>query len=165
MIPKHISDYLGDFKVPYESCLRQAILSEEELPAGSAASGTCVVTPIMLEADGEKWMAVIPEKSRLDEAVVKRELGAKELRVLGESEVAGLFPECEPGSQPPFGRLYGLRVMVDASLAGEVTMVFSGGSRQEAIQMRYDDFRRRERPAELVLCHGCSTEHEAPIPS
>ena len=47
---------------------------------------------------------------------------------------------------PPFGRLYGLTTVVDASLAGGAEIVFVGNSRHEGVRMRYRDYEEIESP-------------------
>jgi Ala-tRNA(Pro) deacylase len=150
MIPKHIVDYLGDFRVPHH--LLEGLLVTEEVASTTPSLSRCVVQEVLLEADGEKCMAVLPAGERLDESAAKMGLGARELRILSQTDFAGLFPNCEPGAQPPFGRLYGLRVLVDSCLAAAESIVLPGGSHQSSIQMKYADYRRREKPAELDLC-------------
>jgi Ala-tRNA(Pro) deacylase len=59
-------------------------------------------------------------------------------------EVARIHPESEPGAVPPLGPLYGQRVFVDQAITRHDHVIFSAGSRGDAIRMRYGDF------AELV---------------
>jgi len=51
-----------------------------------------------------------------------------------------LFPDCEIGAVPPLGELYGLRVLVDESLAADKEITFNAGTHRDAIRMIYDDF-------------------------
>ena len=65
---------------------------------------------------------------------------------MSEAEFTSLFNDSESGAEPPFGSLYGVPVVVDKRLAKPGTMIVRAGSHQEAIEMRYQDFARLERP-------------------
>ena len=47
---------------------------------------------------------------------------------------------------PPLGPLYGQRVVVETSLAGNTQVVFNGGTYADAILMRYEDFEHLVHP-------------------
>ena len=47
---------------------------------------------------------------------------------------------------PPFGPLYGQRVVVDTRLTSCEEIVFNAGSHREAIRMRYADFEQLVQP-------------------
>ena len=57
-----------------------------------------------------------------------------------------LFPDCEVGTMPPLGNLYGLRVYVDTSLTLEPVIYFPAGLHREVVEMRYEDFERLIHP-------------------
>ena len=71
--------------------------------------------------------------------------GGKE-SYLEEGEFAPLFPDCEPGAEPPFGNLYGVPVVVDRALAQQPEIVLRAGNHEHVIRMRFADFRRLESP-------------------
>ena len=56
------------------------------------------------------------------------------------------FPDCEVGAEPPFGNLYNLPVYVSPLLSRE-RITFNGGSHEEAVQIRYDDFVALTKPS------------------
>ena len=60
--------------------------------------------------------------------------------------MAGLYPECEVGSMPPLGPLFGQRVFVDSRLAADLEIVFDAGTHADAIRMRFDDFNAAVKP-------------------
>jgi Ala-tRNA(Pro) deacylase len=56
------------------------------------------------------------------------------------------FRDCEPGVVPPFGRLYGLKTLLDTGFAACDEIVFGANTRHEGLRMRFDDFRTLEEP-------------------
>jgi Ala-tRNA(Pro) deacylase len=63
-----------------------------------------------------------------------------------EDEFKELFPDCQPGTMPPFGNLYNLPVYADASLAANDLIAFNAGTHHTVIRMHYADFERLVRP-------------------
>ena len=68
-----------------------------------------------------------------------------------EQEFRDRFPDCETGSMPPFGNLYGMDVFADESLADDKEISFNAGTHRELVRMRFDDFERLVKP--FVIPH------------
>jgi len=81
----------------------------------------------------------------VDEKLLAGVLGVPSVRLLDEAAFEGFFPGCEPGAKPSFGSLFGLPVVVDSTLVEADRIVFRAGSHEEAIEIRYEDFRRLKR--------------------
>jgi Ala-tRNA(Pro) deacylase len=64
-----------------------------------------------------------------------------------EKDFAPLFPDCDPGAMPPFGRLYKMSAFMDSSLADEPELLFEGGTHREEIRMPMGEYLRVEAPA------------------
>ena len=73
-------------------------------------------------------------------------LGAKEVRLAHEAELAAYFPDCEVGAMPPFGNLYDVPVWADRSLAEDETIVFRAGTHTDTMSLKYDDYARLAKP-------------------
>jgi Ala-tRNA(Pro) deacylase len=110
--------------------------------------GREVAKTVLLRANGDYdfVVAVLPAHKRVDLQRVSELLGGSEVELASEADIAAHCPDCEPGALPPFGSRYGMRTIVDESLADDEAIVFEGNSHHEAIQMRFDAFRRLEEP-------------------
>jgi Ala-tRNA(Pro) deacylase len=75
----------------------------------------------------------------VDVDAVGRELGAR-ARLATESEFAPLFVDSEAGAEPPFGNLYGVRVLLDQRLAEREHMVCRDGTHEETIELPVADY-------------------------
>jgi Ala-tRNA(Pro) deacylase len=100
----------------------------------------------MVKLDGQMTMLVLPAAYRVNFDRLKRALGADQVELASEAEFKDLFPDCEVGATPPFGNLYGIQVIADASLAQEVVIAFCAGSHTELIQLAYADFEKLAKP-------------------
>jgi Ala-tRNA(Pro) deacylase len=99
---------------------------------------------VIVSADGDDVMVVLPAPRHVDLAKVKEALGARKAHLVEEHRIRLLFPDCELGAEPPFGNLYNMPVYVSPELSNDEYITFNAGTHMEAIRMRYDDF------AELV---------------
>lgn len=125
----------------------QAVVEHEHIPAQLMAKVVVVV------ADGELVMLVLPASRRVDLALVSALLGAREVRLATEAELAAAFPDCEPGAMPPFGTLYGVPVYVDRTLTTDRTIFFQVGTHTLAFSVAYADFARLVAPGVAAFTH------------
>jgi Ala-tRNA(Pro) deacylase len=101
---------------------------------------------VILIADGQTVMGVIPAPHQLSLDKFKRRANAKDVRLAREDEFRHLFPECELGAMPPFGNVYGLPVYVDKALERYPEIVFNACSHTEVIKMPLADFEALVKP-------------------
>ena len=92
-------------------------------------------------------MTVLPSTWKVDLKRLKDVFQTSHVRLATEEEFQGLFPDCDLGTMPPFGNLYGLAVYVDRAFAENEEIIFQAGTYREALRMRYHDFARLVGPA------------------
>jgi Ala-tRNA(Pro) deacylase len=110
-----------------------------------------VAKTVVVFGDGEYHMVVIPASKLVDFQELRPALGLSQVRMATEDELGKLFPDCELGAMPPVGRIYGLEVYLDSSLAGEPTIAFNAGTHREVVHMRTAEFRRVAQPVIVSL--------------
>jgi Ala-tRNA(Pro) deacylase len=120
------------------------VASVEHVPAHKIAK-----TVVFLSENGY-GMAVLPGDSMLDVHGLRTLLRVSRLRLATESELNGLFPDCELGAMAPFGNLCGLPVFVDSGLASEETIAFNAGTHRDVLHMRFEDYQRLVQPSIVV---------------
>ncbi len=141
-----IRDYLLGQRVWFETLLHRPAPSASRLAGSVHVSGRHVAKVVLVCTDGANALAVLPATHRIDLARLSLVLGSGPLRLASEEEVIQTFGDCERGALLPFGRLYGLRTVVDATLAGGSEFIFVGNARHEGVRMRYRDFETLEGP-------------------
>ena len=146
MIPTSIIEYLQRNEVPFKRRPHAQAVSAQELAASLHVSGYSVAKSVIVDADGEKWIAVLPASETVNLARLAEVLKARKVRLCGESEFAQIFPDCEIGAEPPFGGLYAIPVVVDSRLADATWIILRAGSHQESLEMAYSDFVSLEKP-------------------
>jgi Ala-tRNA(Pro) deacylase len=139
-IQPSIEAFLQRHRIPFTTFRHPAAFTAQERAAVSHVPGWHWAKSVVCVADGKPVFAVLPAPCVVDFERLRDLIGAEEVRLASEDELAELFPECERGAVPPFGDLYGFPVFVDCSLVGDPEMVFEGGRLTAAICMHYGDF-------------------------
>lgn len=85
-----------------------------------------LVKPVMLKSGPAFLMAVIPADQKLDLPTLNA-LFKREFTLCSEAEIQELFPNCEPALWPPLAEPYGLRSIVDKSIAEMPSLYFASG--------------------------------------
>ncbi len=91
-------------------------------------------------------LLVLPADSIVDFTEVRRLLGLSAVRLASESELIGLFPDCELGAMPPFGNLFEIPVLMDEHLAVAQFMAFNAGTHRDVLRVSVSDFHRLVNP-------------------
>jgi Ala-tRNA(Pro) deacylase len=143
---ERLEQYLRENDVPFEVMTHPQRYTMQEVAAALHVSGKQVAKVVMVKADGEMVMLVLPAPYRLHFAKVRTMLGVKKVKLAKEGEFDGLFPDCAPGAMPPFGNLYDVPVHVDQTLTEQQSVVFRIGTHQETMRIAYADLARLAQP-------------------
>ena len=141
-----IHQFLNEARVPYTVVPHRPAYTAQEEAAALHVPGRDWAKVVICLVDGEPIQAVLPAPLVVNLDRLLELAGGDEIRLAQEEELRRLFPDCEPGAMPPFGRLYGQQVFVDVTLAAEPEIVFNAGTHTEAIRMRWADFAASTRP-------------------
>jgi Ala-tRNA(Pro) deacylase len=123
-----------------EAFTAKGVAATEHLPESEMAK------VVVVRAGDAYWMIVLPASRRIDLQELRDVLDEPGLHLATEEEIACLFPSCEPGAMPPFGRLWSLPVYVDDTLSRHDRIAFNAGNHHETVHMAYADFERIVKP-------------------
>ncbi|MBA5866919.1 MAG: deacylase [Nitrospira sp. CR1.3] len=144
VIHKRLQSYLDSRKIPYQVVNHSVAYTAQEVAESLHVPGSMFAKVVVVKADGRFVMVVLPSTWRIDLRQLEEILKFPHVRLATEEELANLFPDCEIGTMPPFGNLYGMPVYVDELLTNDEEIFFDAGTHVGAIKLRYRDF------AELV---------------
>jgi Ala-tRNA(Pro) deacylase len=142
-----IQDYLKQQRATFELHDHPPAYTAQEVAAEEHVSGNRLAKVVVVKADKEFAMCVLPASYKLDMERVAAALAARKVRLADEGELATLFPDTEVGAAPPFGDLYSLSTVVDSHLAEEEEITFQAGTHRQAIRMKYSDYAALAKPA------------------
>jgi len=144
-IPDRLAGLLEKNRVHFEILQHREAFTAQELAAIEHVKGKQHAKVVIVKADGERLMTVVPADHRVDLEKLSKMTG-KRLELAAEEEFAPLFPDCAKGAMPPFGSLYNLPTYVDRSLTRAEHIVFEAGTHTDAVKMRYADYERLAKP-------------------
>lgn len=149
-----VRTYLMEHGIEYRTHSHPAAYTTSEVAEAEHVPGAQMAKVVLLSADEELVMAVVPGDHRVDLAKARAALGTDEVRLADESDFAGVFPDCETGAEPPFGGLYQVPMVVDQAFGGE-QITFNGGTHTETITIGLGDYLDLTRPrrADLSSTH------------
>jgi Ala-tRNA(Pro) deacylase len=159
MIPEPIQHYLHQQHVPFLRHWHPRAVTAQELAQALHVTGYRVAKSVIVEADGQQWICLIPATDSLDLDKVREVLDAREARLASEDAFENRFPECELGAEPPFGHLYGLPVLMDEGLGVAEDLLLRAGSHEEALEVSVEDFIGLEAPRMAAITHEHAGRH------
>ncbi|HEY5312435.1 MAG TPA: YbaK/EbsC family protein [Pirellulales bacterium] len=151
-----VQQFLNARGVSFEMLPHEPTFSAQRMAQAVHVSGDNVVKTVLLKADGQFVLAVLPATHQIHLEMAREALAAHLLELAGEDELASVFADCELGAVPPFGTQYGIETLVDASLAEDDEIVFEGNAHRQAFRMKYRDYEDLENPQVAVFAyHQC----------
>jgi Ala-tRNA(Pro) deacylase len=147
-----VSQFLADQQVAFEEMLHPPAYTAQRLAKSLHISGRHVMKSILLKGPRGFFVAVLPAAQRIDLVRVSTSFGGS-VRLATTDEVTEHFLDCEWGALMPFGRLYDLPTILEATIPLEATIVFEAQRHAVAIRMRCRDYVKLERPERLVFAH------------
>jgi Ala-tRNA(Pro) deacylase len=141
-----VQEYLKDKNVTFVTHEHMPAYTAQEVAASEHVSGNMLAKAVVVKADGDFAICVLPASFKLDMEKVGRELGAREVCLADEAEMAELFPDAEIGAEPPMGTLYNLPTLVDEHLARDPEIVFQAGTHRQSIRMSFEDYAQLVNP-------------------
>lgn len=157
-LTNQITDLLGQARAPFETFTHEPVRTSEQAartgPGYELKQGAKAILARVKKSESEKFfvMLVFPADKQFDKRKVKTYFNARDIRFATEAEVTALTHGVEPGGVPPFGNLFGLRVIADPSLFDNENIVFNAGDRRFSVSMRAQDYKLLVNPelAEII---------------
>lgn len=144
-----ILDKLKDSGVDYQYFSHEPVFTSEAA-AEIRQTGTLHqgAKSLVMQADKEYILFVLPGDMKADLEKVKALLGVKKLQLASKDTVkakTGL----EVGSIPPFGSAIGLKTYLDSRLSDNEEIAFNVARHDRSVMMKYEDYVTVEKP-ELI---------------
>jgi Ala-tRNA(Pro) deacylase len=141
-----LDEVLTERHVPFERLRHRPTFTANRMAQTLHIRGKEVAKSVLLRAGTGYVLAVLPATHQVDLARIREELGEERVELASEREAERLFSDCEPGAHPPFGSLYNIQTLMDASLSDDKEIVFEGQNHEEAYRMAFQDYEALEHP-------------------
>jgi Ala-tRNA(Pro) deacylase len=148
-----ITEYLNSERINYELYSHRPAFTSQQMAAEEHIPGMNVAKPVIVLADGKYYMCVLPACCKVDLEVLRSQLGANKVTLASEEEMAGLFPDCDLGAEPPFGNVFGLATLMDESLSSDEYIVCQAGRHNRAVRIGMRDYKELVSPQVLSFSY------------
>lgn len=141
-----VTSYLDERRIPYETLHHRRDFTAQETAAHTHTPGRAFVKTVILAVDHKYNMFALPAVEHVDLEKVKTALGAREVRLAAESEIAHVCKDCEAGAMPPLGVFYQLPLYASTHLREDRMITFNAGTHEDVVRMSYSDYERLVHP-------------------
>jgi Ala-tRNA(Pro) deacylase len=138
----HVEDFLTSRGVRFEKHTHATTFTSQALAQAERVSGYEVAKPVIVKGATGFTMCVLPAPAKLDLKRVGEALHDSQVRLASEDEMAGLFPDCELGAEPPIGPLFGMKTVSDPALNYDEYLVMQAGTHNQSIRLRRADWQK-----------------------
>jgi len=142
-IPKKLLNHLDKAKAKFDVMEHRTVYTAYDLAQTTKSKLQEIAKTVLVKADKEYYLVVIPSHYKLDFQKIKKLLKAKKVQIAKESEMKNKF-KVKPGAITPFGTIHKAEVIIDKSLLKLKDAIFSAGSFTESIRMKIKDFMKVE---------------------
>jgi len=119
----------------------EPVFTSEQAAAVRATPAEAGAKALLVKAVDDRYhLLVIAGSRRVDNARLRDVLGTRRVRFARADELLEVTGR-RPGAPPPFGQLFGLRVLLDRSLQTAPEVAFNAGSHTVSVVMSGEDFR------------------------
>jgi Ala-tRNA(Pro) deacylase len=138
-IAASLKRYLDQRSAAYETLAHPRTQSSMDTASVAHVPGDRLAKAVIVKDDESYVMVVVPSDYHVHLGRLHRHLG-HEVGLATEEELVGLFPDCDRGAVPPLGAAYGLRTLVDGSLAGQPEVFFESGDHTHLVKVSGEQF-------------------------
>lgn len=129
-------EWLASHDVEYEvhahspTYTARATAKAEGVDPRTFAKVVGVATP-----EGRHHLVVLDATDHLDLRKARHVIGADDVRLLSEGELAALAPDCQAGAIPAVGSLFGLTTYADYAVRDDTDISFNAGSHSYSVRV------------------------------
>lgn len=144
-LPAKLTKHLVQNKVIYDVVPHKTVFTVYDLAQTTKVKLNTIIKTLLVKADKDYVLAVLPAHLRLDLVALKKQLKAKTLSLAKEKDMAAKF-KVKPGAMTPFGSMYKIAVVADKSLLKAEKVLMSAGSFTESLHLKMKSYLKAENP-------------------
>ena len=143
MINKKVLDYLKKNKIGFAVIDHKQIFTAHDLAQTLKEDFQKIAKTLLVKADKQYLIVVIPAYYRLDFKKLKKVLNVKKVEIPSEKIMEKVL-KVKVGGITPFGALHKLETLVDKSLLKTQETIMNAGSFTQSLRLKVKDFIKLE---------------------
>jgi len=168
VIQARIEQYLRDAAIPFQRLPHPRAVTSLEAAAAEHVSGWQVAKTVAVElGSGEEIVCVVPAPVLVDLDAVCDVTGSRDARLVEVDRLREMFPGCEPGAAPPFGKMWGVPVLFEKALTALDRILVQSGTHDALLEIPTRDYLTLEQPqiVSISALPGEPWSHAMPMKS
>ena len=145
----NLRSYLERRSLPFETLAHSFTQNSMRTASAAHVPGDRLAKGVVIRVEDTYLLVVVPSDYRVHLGMLHHYLG-REVGLATESEVAQLFPDCDPGAVPPLGAAYRIRTLVDERLLRQPEIYFESGDHCNLVKVDGEQFARLVADADWV---------------
>jgi Ala-tRNA(Pro) deacylase len=141
-----IRSMLQDSGVAFEEAEHREVFTAQEVAQSEHISGHRLAKVVVVMADGRPVEVVIPASRRLITKKLREMLGARDVRLASEAEMARVFSDVDTGAIPALRHWKDVEVVMDESMKIDGDIVLQGGTHRDTVQLAFADWYNLVKP-------------------
>lgn len=144
-VPAKVTKHLDKNNVKYDVVPHKTVFTVYDLAQTTKAKLNTIAKTLLVKADKNYHLVVLPAHKRLNLAAVKKLTQAKAVVLAKEKDMATKF-KMKPGAMTPFGSLHKVAVILDKGLLKTEKVLMGAGSFTESLRVKMKDYVKAEQP-------------------
>lgn len=144
-VPAKVTNHLEKNKVKYDVVPHKTVFTVYDLAQTTKVKLNTIAKTLLVKADKNYHLVVLPAQKRLNLAAVKKLTQAKTVVLAKEKDMLTKF-KMKPGAMTPFGSLHKVAVIVDRGLVKTEKVLMGAGSFTESLRVKMKDYMKVEEP-------------------
>jgi Ala-tRNA(Pro) deacylase len=150
-VTTQILSLLNENNVAFEVLEHKPVFTSQEAAEVRQTLPEQGAKALIVKASDEFTMLVLRGDQRTQNSKVRQLLKSKHLRFANKEELFEITG-CLPGSVPPFGQLFGLRVLLDEGLTAFDEVAFNAGSHTVSLKMSCEELVKLSNAEVVSIC-------------
>jgi len=144
-IPKKVLNYLEKNKIKFKIVPHKKVYTAYDLAETLKEDLKKIAKTLLVKADKNYYLIVVPAHYQLDFKKIKKVLKAKKVGIATEKAMQKLL-KIKPGAITPFGSIHNLEVLADKTFTKIQEVLVGAGSFTESLRIKTKDLIKLEEP-------------------
>lgn len=136
-----VTKLLDEAKVKYKVLEHKVVYTAHDVGATTKKKLSEIAKVVLVRADKDWTLIVVPAGKYIDLAGIKKALKAKKVSIASEKDITKHL-KTKVGLLHPFGHVYNIPTLLDKGLAKAKKMIASAGSFSHSVELGLKDFER-----------------------
>lgn len=145
-----VTKLLEEAKVKYNILEHKVVYTAHDVSATTKKKLGEIAKVVLVRADKDFVLIVLPAGKYLDFSGIKKALKAKKISIASEKDIIKHL-KTKVGLLHPFGSAYNIKTLLDKGIAKSKKLVASAGSYTHSVELTLKDFEKLTKPLKGVF--------------